>query len=285
MAIAIKLYNKETGKKIEIGVGETTTVQACMQQLRTKGLIDENKAYYLTTVSGDFCDSGSTFFQLKGKEFYIIQGVYKLPTFLQLGIFVLDGSGSMKTGVVGGNKMPCQAVDEAMKSTIEFFKKSSKKECFSFSVVAFGDNARVVLKPQKVEEIDSSQSFIATEIFNGGKGSTRTNIASGLAIAEEQARQFFANKKGNLIHKVVVIVLSDGMCHYEENTRLIAGQLKQIPNLNICSCHLETGTNEPSAVALLKEISNHYETVYNEATIRKFFVESSERANPKYNAG
>jgi len=277
--LTVQVFNKESGKKIVIGVDETTTILAFMQQLRNKGLIDINKPYYLTTADGTFCAPAASFQQLREREFDIYQGILRLPTFLQLGIFVIDGSGSMLEGTVAGHSLPSHAVNDAMKKTILNFKNSSKRECFSFSVVAFGDEARVILTPQKVEDINAAQSFIATDLFNDKKGSESTNIASGLAIAVEQAKYFLANKKGNLIHRVVVVVLTDGMCHHEEETRSLADQLKLIPNLEICSCHFETGVNETGAVNLLKDISHNYETVYDEETIRDFFIHSTQRTN------
>lgn len=278
--ITIQVHIKESGKNITVGVEESMSIMVFMQQLRNKELIDVFKPYYLKTKAGTIYPPSTLFRNISEKEFVLVQDIPpQPPSFYQLGIFVLDGSASMVFGKTKANEQPSIAVDGAMKKVIEFFKKSSKHECFSFAAVAFGDNAKTILSPQTVSSIDETRSFVATEVFNNGEGSKTTNISAGLALASELAKDFFQNKKGNLIHRVVVILLTDGMCHHEKQTRETAALLKGIGSLEICSCHLETDVLEPGAETLLKEISNQYETVYSESTIRNFFINSTSRVN------
>lgn len=274
----IFVLNQETSKKMKIEVEDGMMIQTLMQTFRTKGLIDVSSPYHLKShsINGEIYPAKTMFRDIKEKEFILVSGPPPpSPAFLQLGIFVIDGSGSMTEGTVSdGILQPNTAVDQAMKSLILHFQKSSKNECFSFSAVAFGDTAHIMLTPTKVKDISPSKSFLATNYFNGGNGSLSTNISSGLIVAEELAQKFLDNKRGGLIHEVVIVVLTDGICHHQAETRAVAARLKQILNVKLFSCHLETGLSKAVAVTLLKDISNKYETVYNEATIRDFFIAS-----------
>jgi uncharacterized protein YegL len=198
--------------------------------------------------------------------------------FHQLGIFVIDGSGSM-TGKTSGSLTKADAVNMAVKETLSRFKASRKKDCFSFAVVAFGDQAKTIAPTQKGSEIDDYADYNPLQYFDNGTGSSSTNISSGLSEALKIGNDFFSNKTSSVPHKVAIVVLSDGMCHQEQRTREVAGQLKQNPNIQIfCCCLEELGQSLPEAEALLKEVASNpitgYKTVYDKEAIRGFFVNS-----------
>lgn len=278
--MTITVHDTESGKKMTIAVDENMKVQSFMQELRNLGKIDIVKPYYLKTSKGIIPSPVSLFRELRENEFTLVQDTPPPPKpFNQLGIFVIDGSASMKQGVVKGNINSSDAVDQALQNTLKLFQDSRKRDCYSFAIVAFGESGKIILPPAKIAAINATQSFDPTLSYNNGLGSDSTNIASGLSIALELAEDFFKKKEGNLIHKVAIVILSDGMCHHEEETKAIAEKLKLIPGLEINCCHLESNIVEPGAVALLKEISTHYKAVYSEDTIRGFFIDSTSRNN------
>ncbi|MCB0537810.1 MAG: VWA domain-containing protein [Saprospiraceae bacterium] len=200
------------------------------------------------------------------------------PAFQQLGIFVIDGSGSM-TGKTSGSLSKAEAVNLAVKETLTRFKVSRKKDCFSFSVVAFGDHAKMVTPRQKGMDIDDYADYNPLQFFDNGTGSSSTNIASGLDEALKIANEFFANKESSVPHKVAIVVLTDGMCHHEADTKRVADQIKQNPNVQIfCCCLEELGQSYTEAETLLKYVATNptegYRSVYDKDTIRGFFVNS-----------
>lgn len=275
MIIQIKILNQETNQELPVNVEEITTVGRLLQKLITEKFIDANKPYYLESLLGNILSPLTAFRDIKERSFRLIQDMPPAPcAFSQLGIFVIDGSLSMRQGSISTGELPVEAVNHALQKTIIRFQQSKKRNCFSFAVIAFGDNAKVILKPESVASINQKLTFTATDYFNNGAGSDTTNISSGLSLAAELVENFFKNKTSGIIHRVVVVILTDGMCHHEQKTRMAASTLKQMPELTICACHLETGANEKEAITLLKDISNNYETVYDEETIRGFFEHS-----------
>jgi hypothetical protein len=278
--MTIQVHNSVTGKKMKIAIDENMKIQSFLQELRNLGEIESGKPYYLKTAKGVIPSPVTTFREFNETEFILVQDAPPPPkAFNQLGIFVIDGSASMKEGMVKGNMLSSDAVNLAMQNTFKLFKDSRTRACYSFAIVAFGDTAKTILTPANIVDIDASQSFDPTLSFNNGSGSESTNIAAGLSIAYALADDFLKRKEGNLIHKVAIVILSDGMCHHEMETKAIAEKLKQLPGLEINCCHLESNIVEPAATELLKEIATHYEAVYSEDTIRGFFINSTSRNN------
>jgi uncharacterized protein YegL len=273
--IKILIEHKEQAERLKLEIGDSMTIQEVMQYLRNKKIIDLCKPYYLRTKENNIYPPTKKFNEFKEREFDLIQdSPPPAKAFNQLGIFVIDGSASMKEGLLPDKTLPSDAVNKAVQNSIKRFKNSSKKNCYSFAVVAFGDEAKTIQKPENVTNIDDQKSFEPTGFFNNGDGSKSTNIAAGLFIANDLANEFLKNKEGTLIHKVMIVLLSDGMCHHANETRAIAEELKKTPNVEINSCHLETNLVEDGAAELLKSISNRYETVYTEGTIRDCFISS-----------
>jgi Mg-chelatase subunit ChlD len=281
--IPLKFHNLETRQKITVPVEDTITMQLLLRKFRDDGVIGSGPCH-VTDLTGKIVPPDSVFRNISAREFFINPGMTPAtPSCRQLGIFVIDGSGSMVTGKVKGNLLPAEAVDEALRATIKRIQNSTKKACFMFSVVAFGDIAKIMLPNTNVAEISEVNSkvnsFNPAMLYEGGAGSKSTSIASGLTVAYELAGKFLNGKDEGLIRKAAIIVLSDGMCHHESETRAMADKIKQLPGAQICCCHLETGAHETDAVRLLKDICSNslsdYQTVYDEETIREFFIKSA----------
>lgn len=274
----IKIFHNEIQKTLTIDIDENINVSTLIKQLGNKEEINLSKLYYLKTIEGRFCPFVSTFKEIGKKDFVLVQDAPPpQKVFNQLGIFLLDGSGSMTQGSTKDGLSPSVAVEKAFNGVVNIIKSSRKRECYSFSVIAFGDVAITISEPINVTEIDTKKSYLPTSYFNSGSGSNSTNIAVGLQKAYDFVKDFLDNREGKIIHRVEIVILSDGMCHDPDASKEIAQKLKSIPEVHISSCHLETGANDVEAVKLLKDISNDYKTVYDENTIKTFFISSSTR--------
>lgn len=198
-------------------------------------------------------------------------------TFNQLGIFLIDGSGSMTDPYHGGLKKH-EAVSDAIRGALTRFKRSQKRSCFSFAVVVFGVDAAIHTMPKKAEDIDDNEDYdpYKCNLVNAGG----TNIGVGLQKCENLIQEFYNEAIEGIPNKIAVVILSDGMS--EENfTYTKASELKQNPNTEIYCCLFE-GTalegNETAATRLLRSLASDpvkgYKTVYNPDLIRDFFISS-----------
>jgi von Willebrand factor type A domain len=285
-------FKHPDGKTFSTDIEETIEVGRFISQLKSKQILNSDLTYSLRTESG--VDVPETaLFRLYAEKSFIISEFTNgsmatrgdedddfLPpttaTFYQLGIFVIDGSGSMHEKVTSNMKRT-EAVDIALRATLAKFKISRKKECFLFTTVAFGDTAQQVSDIEKAENCVTSADYTPTNFFNNGHGSGSTNIYAGLSKAYDIAKNFLNNRRSKVLHKVSMVVLSDGMCHHESHTKSIADTIKQLPNVEIFCCHLQGGEPDAKAQNLLKSVAsspNHYKTVTDENTIRSFFISS-----------
>jgi uncharacterized protein YegL len=275
--VTVNLQEPES-RVIEIEVEDNMTLRDFMKKLNGSNIIDSTRASYLETKTGILCLPGSKFSEFQEREFNFIYGFPpEPPAVRQLGIFLIDGSGSMKIGRTNKNEEPSKAVEAAVRGVIERLKNSNKRNCFEIAVVAFGDSSILIQQPSPVNSINLAQCFEATEFFNEKQGSDSTNISAGLIEASRLINNFFDDKKDTLPRSASVVILSDGMCHHANETIKIANTLKQMQNVVVNACHLETNISEPAAVSLLKDISSNYETVYDEVSIRSFFIASTLR--------
>jgi uncharacterized protein YegL len=75
-------------------------------------------------------------------------------TFHQLGILVLDGSGSM-AAIGDGNISLADSVNRAVREFLGYFKNSSIANNFSFAVITFDNDAKVHTPMDTEEELTS----------------------------------------------------------------------------------------------------------------------------------
>lgn len=199
-------------------------------------------------------------------------------TFHQLGILVLDGSGSMKaTGRQQLSK--AQEVEMGIKEMFSRFDASRVKNNFSFACIKFDTSSSVTLEPTAFEDIDYYR-----EDFNPleGKGNG-THIFNALTEAKKLAEDFLANATSDGVkHSVVILLMSDGLCFQPAKSKEIADQIKQNNQIVIASAYFaEIGNNDGEAnniKNLLQEVAtnplSYYATVYDGETLRKFFERS-----------
>jgi hypothetical protein len=195
--------------------------------------------------------------------------------FNQLGILVLDGSGSMNE-IGQGNAPKSKIVSSAIVELFNRLNASRVKQNFSFAYVKFDDEPSTVFEP-----IAFDFTTLMSEDFDPttGKGGT-TYICKALEKANEIADQFLANAPVDGVpHKVLILLMSDGMCFEPEITKNVANQIKLNPSKQIaCAYFGKIGSNDTDAQDLLKEVASDatifYTTIYEGEALRAFFERS-----------
>ncbi len=203
--------------------------------------------------------------------------------FAQLGVLVVDGSGSM-TEPATGNISKAQATNNAIREMFTRFKASRVAKNFSFAMVAFDNTASVRLTPTDVgPALDDNADY---NPLNGHGGGTCIYLA--LDEAERLANDFIARAPaGGVPHSAVILVMSDGNCGDPPATMSSAKRIKNGPNasrVRICSTlFARVGNKDAAGEALLKDIATDpvmgYKTVYDGDTLRSFFESSISAAS------
>jgi|TARA_B110000902_G_scaffold264243_1_gene345199 Mg-chelatase subunit ChlD len=199
-------------------------------------------------------------------------------TFHQLGILVLDGSHSMNDPANQG-KSKAQDVQIAMKEMFNRFDASRVKNNFSFACVKFDTTASTSMESTLFTDMD-----YFNEDFNplSGKGGA-TYIHSGLSEAKEIAENFLNSApSGGVKHSVIILLMSDGMCHEPDKTKTAATELKNIDGVDLaCAYFAKVGNNNAESGEiknLLQEIATnpvqYYTTVFTGDKLRDFFMNS-----------
>lgn len=198
-------------------------------------------------------------------------------TFHQLGILVLDGSGSMQA-IGDGNISLADSVNRAVREFLGYLKNSSIANNFSFAVITFDNNAKVHTPITELPKVDDFGDYNPMNGHGGG-----TFIGGALAEAEKLASQFLNTPEAlSIPHDVRIIVMSDGLCQAPDVTKEVAANLKQNDKIMICSSLFtqaakagETETSEAKTVlADIASAANLYKTTYKETDLRQFFISS-----------
>lgn len=202
-------------------------------------------------------------------------GTVKIPrVFNQLGILVLDGSGSM-TENASGMASKAKHVESACYDLFNRMNASRVKQNFSFACIKFDNTPSVSLQPTAFDfSLLMNTNFDPLE---GKGGQTYINLA--LEQAKELAEEFLLSaEEGSVPHKVLILLLSDGMCFEPEKTLSMANELKSNPKIELATVYFGTiGKNDINAQSLMKEIASdttRYSTVYDSEALRNFFERS-----------
>jgi len=199
-------------------------------------------------------------------------------TFHQLGILVLDGSGSMKEGQSSVKISLAQSVSNAVRNTFSRFKESAYVNNFSFAVVYYDDAAKVEVDITDAKQLNDNRAYDPTT----GMGGT-TSIAAGLKEAKILSDKFLAvQTEGSIKRSVVVVVLSDGLDMTQSETASIANTLKSNPSITITSVFFETLGGNPDemqeAAKFLKGLCSDpidgFTKTSDPEKIRTFFIAS-----------
>lgn len=203
--------------------------------------------------------------------------------FSQLGVLVVDGSGSMTEPAVG-NITKAQATNNSIRELFTRFKASRVARNFAFAVVTFGGSANVILQRTEVgPSLDDNGDY---NPLNGHGGGTR--IYTGLEEAGRIVEEFLRKAPENGVpHSAVILVMSDGCCSDPVRTQQVADRIKNGPHgpvVRICSTFFATiGNKDAAGEALLKEIASDpvmgYKTLYDGETLRGYFEKSISAAS------
>ena len=207
--------------------------------------------------------------------------------FHQLGILLLDGSGSMeKKG--DGNIPLADIVNRSVREFLGFFKTSSQVNNFSIAVVTFDNNATVHTPITELPKVDDFADYNPMNGHGGG-----TYIGGALEQAEKLATEFLSRPEASSVpHDVRIIIMSDGLCQAAMETKAVADRLKQNDRVIICSSLFTEASmiaekEISDAKTVLQEIAsapNLYKTTYKENDLRQFFI-SSMSAKRKFGDG
>src|SRR4051812_42754667 len=210
------------------------------------------------------------------------------PQFAQLGILVVDGSGSMMDPAAG-NISKAQATNGSIRELFTRIKHGRVANNFTFAVVTFDDSAEVRLHPVHAPAVDDNDDYDPLKGHGGG-----TSIYLALEKAEKLANDFLSSApNGGIPHSVIILVMSDGVCSDPPRTRTIADAIKKGTNgqsIKIASAFFATvGSNDQTGPALLKDIASdpvmYYKTVYYGESLRSFFERSMSTASGSMTIG
>jgi uncharacterized protein YegL len=196
--------------------------------------------------------------------------ITETKAFEQLGILVLDGSGSMATkGETGQPKT--DEVNTAVRGLIALLKTSRLKDNFHLAVITFDsrvDDNRV--SPTTVTNLDELGDYNPMSGHGGG-----THIGDALDKASVVATAFLGVKT-SFPRSVVIVLMSDGQNKGGLDPVSVADSIKASGRpITLCCAGYGKGT-DVDALTLQKVASDAsaYIRAYNPDDLRKFFVAS-----------
>ncbi|MDR0830107.1 MAG: hypothetical protein LBN95_08365 [Prevotellaceae bacterium] len=194
----------------------------------------------------------------------------------QLGVFLLDGSGSM-SDIGEANMTLAENVNSTFKDFISLFKQSSIRKEFEIAVINFDYEATVRVGRTPLTEFDEFGDYDPRDPDKDNPG---TFIGAGLLKAKEIIDDYFAQPNPDEYPRTAVIaILSDGMCQHPEKTLPIARQLDSNPNITISSglftvLAREGDSDTKDAKNFLQQVKSKdgtYGVIRDNAALRRFF--------------
>jgi uncharacterized protein YegL len=201
----------------------------------------------------------------------------------QLGVMVIDGSGSMtlpyagdeEVGLGGGAvRSKAEATDDALRSFVGRMQKSHNAPNFGLSFVFFNNTVTHQRDPKLVPELDLDVSYNPTSYGIGG-----TAIHSGLDAAVSIIETFM--REGTALEvplSAVVVLMSDGEERDDPvKTAASADRLKKLPRTKLTSCLFATKGQPAVGETLLQDVASapeFYQRAYSDEQLRSFFEAS-----------
>ena len=186
MAASDLNFTLPDGKTINMTVEETATVNSLIAHIRNSGLLGDDVCVMMD-MAGSVLDDQKTFGNIKGTSFLLdkksdvqenispvagsegmsIGRISSPQTFHQLGVFLLDGSGSMNSTVRNGISK-AQEVNMAMRDLLSRFKASRVGNNFSFTVLNFDTSVTELFDVTPAKDVDDFANFDPTVGHGGG---------------------------------------------------------------------------------------------------------------------
>jgi uncharacterized protein YegL len=197
--------------------------------------------------------------------------VTETKTFEQLGILVLDGSGSMEE--LGISDQPkAEEINQAVRGLISRLRNSGKKENFYLAMVTYDHRVnKERLAPTPVMEVNDTDNYNPIEGHGG-----ETAIGDALEGAFEVAEAFL-DRQRTYSRSVVIMVMSDGQNTCGKNPVDVADRIKQSgKRITICAAGYGKG-RDLDEMTLKRLVSNPlgqpcYKFTMNTNELRDFFT-------------
>jgi len=207
--------------------------------------------------------------------------VDEVPGWLQLGVIVSDGSGSMLLELEEPDESladlvttKAAAANSATLGFLDRMEAGRKKQQFSLAWVSFNDRVTDQQPPTDVDRLRSAAggNFDPTKQGSGG-----TRIWTGLEAAANMVEQWQASPKYEGIPMSAVIVLmTDGEDADTAKTIEVANRIKELPNTRLAACFFATKGQPSRGAEFLRRIvtqpeGQHFKQVYDAEALRDFF--------------
>lgn len=196
--------------------------------------------------------------------------------FDELGILVLDGSGSMEEQTLQ-KISKAEAVTVAVNELFSRFKESKNRNNFSFAIVNYDHRAVVKMQPTPVKDIDDHGDYNPMDGLGGA-----TYISEGLKEAKKIAEDFLSKSQaGGVKRTVVVLIMTDGVDMTQAETISMANTLKQMDNVKVAGSFFVTLGGDKDEMKkcedYVKDLCTDetlYSTINSSEDLRKFFTAS-----------
>lgn len=212
-----------------------------------------------------------------------LPAVAVVPSWLQLGVIVSDGSGSMLSplpepdnSIEGDASITkAAAANRATANLLDRMAGSRKKAQFNLGWVSFNDKATDAREPSDAKTLRGTGSFDPT-----AKGPGGTRIWTGLEAAEDMVTKWFAAPEyEDIPMSAVVVLMTDGEDGDPTKTRAVAERIKSLPNTRLAACFFATRGQTSQGADFLRGIvtppeEQYFRQVYDAEALRDFFEAS-----------
>ncbi len=196
--------------------------------------------------------------------------ITETKAFEQLGILVLDGSGSMQSPGVS-NQPKAEEVNQAVRGLISRLKNSRRRENFSLAVITYDHRVtRDRLPPTPITEVNETADY--NPLTNHGG---QTAIGDALEAGSEVAEGFLENQT-SIPRSVVIIVMSDSQNNSGKDPVAVAERMKNSgKRITLCAAGYgkERDLDEYTLKRLVSE-PHGYRFTMNTNELRDFFEAS-----------
>ena len=202
-----------------------------------------------------------------------INPITESKSFQQLGILVLDGSGTMKDlGETGQTK--ANEVRSAVRSLIGKLKISTNRNNFYLSIVTYDEDVKIFKEPTQVLDMSENDDY---NPLNGHGGLTA--IGDALEKASEIAERFY-NENTEYPRSVVIILMTDGKNNEGKDPKQVVEMLKESGKIGMGKIEsirvAGYGKDKQIDDFTLQQLDTHgnYQRCYTADSLRVFLAES-----------
>lgn len=153
----------------------------------------------------------------------------------QLVIFLLDGSGSMTfNGITGVSKS--KEIETTVKLVLKRLTQSKNNNSFDIAIWGFAEESVQILGVTPLKEIDLGASMDSCNFINLNRA---TCLKETLSNTKKQALDYISQNLDRNT-QVLLIILSDGEVHDQDESEVICNQLKLNKKISISSIFFES---------------------------------------------